>query len=300
MNNNIWLSGSRGFLGYYVKKELERNGILHQCISPLSGIDVIEIDFSSEVSIEESVLTHGVPETFIHMGWGNVYEPHHSSHINENLQNGIKLIDKLYELGVKRIIHIGSSSEYGDRTGALKEEYIEPLGKINNYISGKLALAKYGLEVAQKTQKHFIHVRLFYAFGSGQRQDSLINQLYKCSVNGTDIDLSPCTHYRDYIYVEDAALGIVKLTNICESGIVNMGSGSVIQMKDFVSYFAQELGGNFNLKFGSHIQPLSEQSQPKSYADLTKLSNLTNWVPSTSIRLGISKTVENMRSEDLA
>lgn len=295
MNHSIWLSGSRGFVGAYVKQQLLDAGAGVKCVSYRGDDNVIQVDFSNKESIKAVVEQHGVPETFIHLGWGNVYEPHHESHLNENLQDGKNLVDQLYACGVKRILHIGSSSEYGNRVGALKEEFVEPAGEVNNYVKGKVVLAKYGLEKAEERGNIFIHARLYYTYGAGQQHNSLINQLYKNAVAGNEMKLSPCLHYRDYIFVEDAARGIIEMAKSGRSGIINLGSGGVIQLKEFVKMFWNALGGEEkDLKFGSHGQPASEQSQPRAYADLTRLKEYTGWVPNTSKEEGIKLAVERL------
>ena len=68
-----------------------------------------------------------------------------------------------------------------------------------------------------------------------------------------------------------------------------------VKYKDFVIKFWQELGSDLiDLSFGSHKQPSLEQSQPKSYADLDRLKNLTHWIPSISLKDGIKKTVKQL------
>lgn len=297
MKKTVWLSGSRGFVGSYAVDALLHAGYDVKCVSnsQSDNINIIYIDFSQPSSIRKALEIHTAPDTFIHLGWGNVYEPHNSCHINQNVQDGINLIDELYKAGVKRFVSVGSSSEYGDRTGALGESD-PPLGELNNYIKGKQALATYGLNLAQKLKTIFIHVRLFYTFGAGQKHNSLINQLFQTYLSNGDMSLSPCEHFRDYIYVSEAAEGIARIASVDSSGIVNLGSGNVIQLKKFVKSLWSELDGQSeSLVFGSHEVPHLEQSQPKSYADLTILKKMTNWVPTLSIEDGIKKTVERLQ-----
>jgi len=296
MNNMIWLSGSRGFIGTYLKESLINSDNIVKCISNSRTPDseVIYVDFSQKESISEALRKYGVPDTFIHLGWGNVYDPHNICHTNENLTDGINLIDELYDNGVKRILVIGSSSEYGDRLGSLKESDLVS-GEVNKYVEGKTALSKYGIDKAQANDRHFMHVRLFYTYGAGQKHNSLINQLFKSHISGNEMSLSPCQHYRDYIHVLDAAEGIAKLSSINYSGIINLGSGSVIKLKDFVKLFWEECGANPSLlQFGRHELSSLEQSQPKSFANISKLIKLTNWSPALSIEHGVKKTIQRM------
>lgn len=296
MNKTIWLSGSRGFVGAQVAENLRSAGYGIKCLSnsPSNEKDVIYTDFSDRKYIRETVRKHGVPDTFIHLGWGNVYQPHAPEHLTTNLQNGINLVDELYDLGTDRFVLIGSSSEYGDRTGALTEE-LSPEGQVNNYVKGKTALARYGLDVADSHKKKFVHVRLFYTYGAGQKHNSLINQLFQSYLERKAINLSPCEQYRDYIHVSEAAEGIKQICDVDRSAIINLGGGGVIQLKEFIRLLWKQLGAAPELLvFGAHEKPAHEQSQPHAYADLNKLKNLTNWSPSLSIETGIKKTVEQL------
>ena len=296
MNKKIWLSGSRGFIGSYLKEALIKSGNILKCVSNSSseGDSITFIDFSNKESIRKMLNKYGVPDTFIHLGWGNVYDPHNLCHLNENLSDGINLIDELYASGVKKILLIGSSSEYGDRVGSLKESYL-PSGDINNYVKGKIALSNYGIESAEKIGRYFMHIRLFYTYGAGQTHNSLINQLFKASLSGDDISLSPCEHFRDYIHVSDAAEGISELATIDYTGIINLGSGNVIKLKEFVKLFWKASKADPSLlKFGKHDLSSLEQSQPHSFANISKLISLSNWSPSINIQDGIDKTVAQM------
>jgi UDP-glucose 4-epimerase len=291
----IWLSGSNGFVGshllnYYIKK-----GISIKTISNTNTKADILCDYSSKNHIRKCVSDYGCPDFFIHLGWGNVYLPHHESHINSSLMESKNLIDTLFDSGVKKFLSVGSSSEYFRSIGALDEK-TEINNFQNNYVEGKILLSKYGLEQASKKDKVFTHIRLFYAYGSGQREDSLINQLYKCYLNNKSINLTSCSQFRDYIHIDDAIKGIDKILSINKSGIVNLGSGSVIRLKDFINIFWEELNGNPDLLlFGERSISKLEQVQPKSYADLSKLKLLTNWKPRIGIEEGIKKTIENMK-----
>lgn len=298
MSKTVWLTGARGFVGQYVRRIFRDAGYVVICLSNSASDDenIIQIDFSNRDQIRKVVEKHDVPETFIHLGWGHVYQPHHEAHITTNLEEGINLIDELYSYGVKRFLSIGSSSEYGDRTGLLQETYSASEG-VNNYVQGKQRLAEYGLEAAEKLNRIFVHVRLFYTYGVGQKHNSLINQLFHAYVQGSTMSLSPCEHYRDYLHIAEAAEGICKIADVDQSGIVNLGSGKFIQLKEFVQLLWNELGADPNLLiFGSHDIPSSEQSQPRSFADLSTLKKLTQWSPSLSIEEGIKKMVEQFRS----
>ena len=52
-----------------------------------------------------------------------------------------------------------------------------------------------------------------YDYEEGQRIkiEDLINQLYHNAIQDNSMSLTPCEHYRDYIYIDDVVMGIEKL-----------------------------------------------------------------------------------------
>jgi nucleoside-diphosphate-sugar epimerase len=201
----------------------------------------------------------------------------------------------LFSQGLKTFLFIGSMNEYGARTGALSEG-MEPEGRLTNYAKAKREVAAIGFQAAKTFGKTFLHARSFYVYGAGQRPGSLINDLYQASLIGADVSLSPCEHYRDYIHVSEVAEGLRRLGALRESATVNLGSGTVVQVRDFVLLLWKALGGdNRKLKFGVRKVGWDEPEQPKSYADLTRLKQLTGWTPSLTLEQGITRTVEDLR-----
>ena len=295
--SKIWLSGSNGFVGSYLLDYLKKKKISVSAVTNKSrkNDNIICFDYSSKDEIKKAINHYGCPEIFIHLGWGDVYDPHNKSHITSSLQNSKNLIDILYESGVRKILSIGSSSEYFNALGALNEN-IKISEFQNNYVKGKMQLSDYGFEQAYIKNKIFIHIRLFYAYGAGQRDNSLINQLFKSYLTNSKMNLTSCTHFRDYIHMNDVVEGINQILLVNTSEIINLGSGSVIMLKDFIKMFWQELDANSDLLlFGEKNISDLEQVQPKSYADLSKLEFLTNWKPNISIKEGIKETIKNLR-----
>lgn len=295
--SRIWVSGSTGFVGSYLLDYLKKNFISAYAVSNSSkkDNDIICFDYSSKDEVKKAINRYGCPEIFIHLGWGDVYQPHNDSHITTTLKESKNLIDVMYESGVRKIINIGSSSEYFDSVGALNEE-IEIKSYQNNYVEGKMRLADYGFEQAKLMKKIFIHIRLFYAYGAGQRDDSLINQLFKSYITNNKISLTSGDQFRDYIHINDVVQGINKIIAINSSETINLGSGSVIMVRDFIKLLWQKLKANPDLlMFGKKEIYNLEQVQTEAFADLTKLTSLTGWKPKMSINDGIIDMVKTLK-----
>lgn len=290
----VWITGSRGFIGSHLVAELNDSYEI-TCITNTKIEDnnkkLTYVDFDNEIEISKAVECLGLPDVFIHVGWGDMTNPHSDLHIQDNVEQSKNLIKTLYKKGLEKFVFLGSMNEYGDRLGLLYEE-MGPVGDITNYAKGKIEVAKFGFEKAKEMNKKFIHIRLFYTYGPIQKEKTLIHDLYEGHKNNTPIDLSPCEQYRDYIHISDVVKGIKLLCNVDESTTVNLGSGKSIQLRQFVSLFWKILGGNpEKLCFGK--KPIrKEQPQPNCFASLEKLEKLTGWKPSLHIEEGIKMTIK--------
>ena len=300
---SIWLTGSRGFIGKHLVQKLNKKNYKIACISNNIQVqkkvksNVTFLDYSSRKKIEKYIERFGCPDIFIHLGWGAMTSTMSPIHLTSNVTEGKILIETLFASGLEKFIFIGSMNEYGSRVGLLSED-MEPLGKLIDYAQAKIKVAKHGFKMAHSYNKIFIHLRPFYVYGPGQRQGSLINELFDAFQADRKTNLGPCDYYRDYIYVQDVVEGIIRSIDIKDSYTINLGNGSYIKVKDFVAMFWSNLGGAKNmLKFGSKSMLQNEPEQPKSFADLTRLDKLTNWKPSYSLEEGIKSTIEILYSE---
>jgi nucleoside-diphosphate-sugar epimerase len=301
----IWLTGSRGFIGNAVVSALNKSEAELFCFTNRSldeenthsqAARVLCMDYLDAQDIKDKVNSYGLPDIFVHLGWGDMTKPDSSLHLEGNAQAGKNIISTLFKLGLKKFIFVGSMNEYGGRIGMLSED-MEPQGRLTNYAKGKIEVAKFGMENAKIYGSSFIHVRTFYVFGAGQRQSSLINELYQAYCKNININLSPCEHFRDYIHVDDVAEGLRRICGIEESTTVNLGSGVAVKVKDFVLLFWKLLGGDSKrLNFGARSLRENEPEQPKSYADLIRLKSLTNWSPRLSLKEGIKLTIMGLEN----
>lgn len=298
--NTVWVTGSRGFIGRNVvdalaTAEYKLTAITNQETSvQTDSISPFLLDYSSRDSIKRLVGLYGCPSVFIHLGWGHMSSPMSEKHLQGNVDEAETLINTLYESGLDTFVFIGSMNEYGARVGPLSED-MEKSGRLTNYAKGKTHVANFGFKRASFFRRKFVHVRPFYVYGPGQRAGSLINELFRAYTEKTRPQLGPCEHYRDYVHVQDVAEGIVRLLKIETSCTVNIGSGRVIKVKDYVRTFWNILGGDDNeLKFGVKSMSKDEPEQPRSYADLSRLFSLTGWKPTRSLEAGIQMTVNKL------
>lgn len=302
---SIWMTGAGGFIGREAVRACVGTGAEILCLTPAAvnpsaGPEAdrprrIQVDFLNSNDIRGVVQQHGLPDCFLHLGWGAMTDPMSSEHLGANVAASRQLIDTLYAAGLKKIVFVGTCNEYGAREGLLSEDQL-PVGRLTCYAQAKAAVAAYGLVQARARARTFLAVRLFYVYGPSQRAGSLINKLYRCFRDGVAPELGPCEHYRDYLHVRDVAEGLCRLSATEETAVVNLGSGRAVRMKDFVIQFWHALGGSpERLRFGAQPMRAGEPDQPHSYADLETLLRLTGWTPGITLAEGIELTIRAMR-----
>jgi nucleoside-diphosphate-sugar epimerase len=296
-NKTIWISGSHGFVGHHLVSELTPfYNVMRISNTNYKQNDTIFIDFENKNSIQNVIQNYGLPDIFIHLGWGCMDDPNSTTHMTTNVLQSQNLIDILFSMGLEKFIFLGSMNEYGEHLGSLSEN-LSPKGHLTNYAKGKINVANYGFKKSKIHDKTFLHIRLFYTIGRIERGGSLIRELYNSFKNNVSLSLGTCEHFRDYISISDTVKGIRLLCNVTESTTVNLGSGKSIKMKDFVHIFWNKLGGSSEmLKFGTKSVS-KEQSQQNCYANLDRLMILTGgWKPTESIEDGINFTINNLQN----
>ena len=294
-----WLTGSGGFIGRHLVRVLRERSqpSIYLTNNPAHATreGTVVSGFQDRLRLRGLLATAGVPAAFIHLGWGAMEDPGAAEHLTQNVADAKALIDVMFDAGVPTFVFVGSTNEYGARTGLLRED-MPAEGHMTNYALGKAAVTAYGIEQAHLRQRTFVAARVFYTYGAGQRAGSLINKLVRCRNEGVNPDLGPCDHFRDYIHAADVAAGLARCCAVRETGVINLGSGTCWQVKEFVTLFWRELGGESDaLHFGANPMRAGEPEQPRSFASLAKLQRLTGWRPELTLDEGIRLTIHMLR-----
>jgi len=96
--------------------------------------------------------------------------------------------------------------------------------------------------------------------------------------------------YREFLHVDDLANACFFLMhNYNEAGIVNIGVGEDISIKELANLIASEVGytGSFEFDTTKH------DGTPRKLMDTTKINNL-GWKASIGLKEGIKKTIEEV------
>lgn len=290
----IFITGGTGFVGSQVVRELqsEENALLllsrqsTDTLAKMPNVDIVPGDLSDIEKWKDKVKRFK-PQVAIHMAWESL--PNYDSRTSiQNLNYGLNLITLLAESGCESVICTGSCWEYGQQTGRLSEDLIPQ--STNAFTAAKNALHWLGREIAKEKSMHFIWTRLFYVYGPGQREQTLIPYIIRCVRQGKKPEIKTPGTRNDFVYVEDVARAISAIVKKHEKdGVYNVGSGSSTSVQDIVELVCDRF--NFPDKCSTLSKPPGS-SVVDFWADISRIKSETGWEPQIGIKEGIQKTID--------
>jgi len=201
--------------------------------------------------------------------------------------------------GVKNLVAASSSSVYGNNKVVPFKETdvvdfaISPYAatKKANEVMGHVYHSLYGMNIA--------FLRFFTVYGPRQRPDLAINKFTRLILNDEDIPVyGDGSTSRDYTYIADIIDGIKKSIDYVSNNekvyeVFNIGSNSPVSLKEMIETIEKVLGKKARIK----SLPMQPGDVDRTYADITKLREMTGYNPSLSFEDGIRSFVEWYRKK---
>ena len=260
----VTVTGGTGFIGNHVveallNKEVQVNvtgtDILKaQKYSWYKNVTFLQVDINADYQdklLEEIASS----DKLIHLAWNGL--PHYKElfHFEQNLLPQYRFLKKLVLLGLKDITVSGTCFEYGMREGELKTDMLaDPK---NPYAIAKDTLRKFLQELQKKEKFKLKWLRLFYTYGNGQCEKSILSQLEQALQNGDEFfNMSGGEQVRDYLPVEEVAKLIVDHSLDDEKdGVFNICSAKPITIKELVENYLKQNNRSIKLNMGYYPYP---------------------------------------------
>ena len=217
-------------------------------------------------------------EKVINLAWEGL--PVLSEHNNKlNLEMHLNTIKVFAESGTKQFDIAGSCLEYGDFVGSAKEDSIGL--NLSDFARSKLLLLDF-LQCQNISHRWF---RIFYAYGPKQHINSLLVSAYLKAKMGLNLELNNPNISRDFIYVDDVASAIKKLTSDSSAqGVFNIGSGVPTNITLMVSKVYEYFGLDFKV--------LKTDQNRSLIADTSRIKEVCGWNPEYPISIGVDEYIK--------
>jgi len=176
-------------------------------------------------------------------------------HFEKNVPVHYNFIKNMVQHGLKRVVITGTCLEYGMQYGQLTEDL--ETKPITPYGLGKDTLRKYLKQLFSIYPVTFQWIRLFYMYGDGQSEESLLSQLNKAVQKGEKkFNMSGGEQLRDYLPVEKVAEHIATIASQKRvQGIINCCSGKPISIRKFVEEYLKRKKYAIELNLGHYAYP---------------------------------------------
>ena len=307
---NVIVTGSSGFIGYHLIKELLNAG--HNVV----GVDNNNDYYNPSLKLERLRLLNSESFKFYECDINAIHTDEREFDLAINLaaQPGVRIPESnqyLYEHSningfknfcnfcinndIDKIIYASSSSVYSDIDNLMFNESTTLLKPKSLYGESKLANEIYANNLANKSDIRLIGLRFFSVYGPYGRPDmayySFTNSIKK---NRPITLINEGNMFRDMTFIDDIIDGILGAiafllnpSNKFSHELFNLGNNQPIKTSKLLSTLENLIGSSATIK-----QISTENESLKTHANINKAKDLLGYNPKISFDDGILRFLE--------
>lgn len=272
------VTGASGYIGGYVANHLDELG--HEVIAPIRsgsshilnpGISIISGDlWEISTTACQEIATDA---TLVHLAWQDGFIHNADSHLGQ-LSNHYNFVLKLISSGLTRFVGLGSMHELGPVSGLVSEDSVAV--PVNQYGIAKNALRNSLRNLCEQWNIEYLWLRCFYILGDDHKNKSVFSKMLELEAEHAEyMPLTSGSARFDFIEVRDLAVLIAQAAqNHQVTGILNLGSGEVVSLRERIERFKTENKIQLELKFG--VFPERTGIGEGAWPDLTRMNELLN------------------------
>lgn len=304
-SSKIYIAGHRGMVGSGLERKLRKEGYDNIVTRTSSSLDLRNQQAVNDFFEHEKpayVILAAAKVGGIHAN--NTYR---AEFIYDNLMIEANIIHAAYLNKVTKLLFLGSSCIYPKMAPQpLKEEYLlsgylEPTNQ--PYAIAKIAgiemcdsyRAQYGCNFISAMPTNLYGTNDNYHPENSHVLPALIRRIVLAKKNNEpNVTIwGTGAPKREFLHVDDLSDAcFFLLQNYNEQGLVNIGCGNDISIKELAELIVAEVGYNGQLLFDS----TKPDGTPRKLMDTSKINNL-GWEAQINLKVGIIKTLEEIKNK---
>lgn len=307
LHSKIYIAGHRGMVGSAIMRRLQKEGY-NNFVTRTSA----ELDLRNQQAVADFFAQEKPEYVFLAAAKvGGIYanNTYRAEFIYDNIQIQNNIIHHSYVNGVKKLMFLGSSCIYPKMAPQpLKEDYLltgvlEPTNE--PYAIAKIAGIKMCDAYRSQYGCNFVSVMPTNLYGPHDNYDlqnahvlpALIRKFHEAKKNGLhEVSIwGSGSPMREFLHADDMADACVYLMkNYNEPGLVNIGTGSDITIKDLALLIKRIVGFEGELVFDAS----KPDGTPRKLMDVGKLHSF-GWKHKYDLEEGITDVYKNHFAQDV-
>ena len=303
--SKIYIVGHMGLVGSSLVRKFKKEGYTN-----ILGHTSRELDLRNQALVNEYFQINK-PDYVIHAAGkvGGIYanNTYRAEFIYDNIMMEANVIHAAHIHNVKKLLFLGSSCIYPKMAPQpLKEEYL-----LSGYLESTnqpYAIAKIaGIEMCDSYRAqygcNFISAMPTNLYGTNDNYHpenshvlpALLRRIILAKKNNDPkvVIWGTGTPRREFMHVDDLADACYfLLQNFNEAGLVNVGWGEDVSIKELATLIANEVGYSGALEFDT----TKPDGTPRKLMDTTKINSL-GWKPSMKLQEGINRTIMEVKDK---
>lgn len=303
-NAKVFVAGHRGMVGAAILRKLEQDGFSNLVVRTSS-----ELDLQDRYSVFDFFRKEKPEVVFLaaaKVGGILANDSYPADFLSDNLQIQINVMDAAHEVGVERLLFLGSSCVYPKHApqpipeSALMTGHLETTN--DAYAVAKIA----GLQQVKAMRKQhghrWISVMPSNLYGPGDNYDPLGSHVLPALIRryseAKEKNLPSVTNWgsgeprREFLFVGDLAEACLFLVeNFDEGEHINVGTGEDLPIRELANLVAQAVGYQGQTNWDT----TKPDGTPRKLLDVRRVNQL-GWKAKTSLAEGISLAVEDFRA----
>ena len=293
----IYIAGHRGMVGSAIHRRLKNEGFENFVFRTSD-----ELDLRNQHAVADFFAKEKPNHVFLaaaKVGGILANNTYRAEFLYDNLMIQSNVIESAYRANVKKLLFLGSSCIYPKLAPQpLKEEYL--LTGLLEHTNEPYAIAKIaGIKMcdAYRSQYgcNFISVMPTNLYGPNDNYDlktshvlpALIRKFHEAKINNeTEVVVwGSGTPRREFLHADDMADACVYLMkNYDEEGLINIGVGEDLSIKELAELIKEIVGYNGKIVFDI----TKPDGTPRKLMDVSKLTSI-GWKASISLKEGIAQ-----------